>query len=59
MLHHQAGALNQKAGLLSRRADHNQGKDDNREVILLKSEMFKKQEFEIQSVDKEIINSDL
>jgi hypothetical protein len=42
--------------LLSRRADHNQGKDDNKDVTLLKPEMFRKQEFEIQSVDKEIID---
>ena len=50
-LHHQAGALNQTADLLLRRADHNQGKVDNKDVILLKTEMFRRQEFEIQSID--------
>ncbi len=39
-LHHKPGASNKKADLLSRRADHEQGKEDNDEVIVLKPEHF-------------------
>ncbi|HEY0179086.1 MAG TPA: NAD-dependent epimerase/dehydratase family protein, partial [Dokdonella sp.] len=35
-LHHKPGMSNKKADLLSRRADHEQGKEDNDEVIVLK-----------------------
>ncbi len=35
MLHHKPGTLNKKADLLSRRDDHDQGKDDNRDVVVL------------------------
>ncbi len=34
-LHHKPGASNKKADLLSRRPDHEQGKEDNDEVIVL------------------------
>ncbi len=40
-LHHKPGASNKKADLLSRRADHKQGKEDNDEVIVLKPEHFR------------------
>ncbi len=40
-LHHKPGASNKKADLLSRRADHEQGKEDNDEVIILKPEHFR------------------
>ncbi len=40
-LHHKPGASNKKADLLSRRADHEQGKEDNDEVIVLKPEHFR------------------
>ncbi len=39
-LHHKPGTANKKADLLSRRADHKQGKEDNDEVIVLKPEHF-------------------
>ena len=38
---HQLGKSNTKADLLSRRADYPQGKDDNRDIILLKQEHFR------------------
>ncbi len=40
-LHHKPGASNKKADLLSRRADHDTGKEDNDEVIVLKPEHFR------------------
>ncbi len=40
-LHHKPGVSNKKADLLSRRADHNMGKEDNNEVIVLKPEHFR------------------
>ncbi len=39
-LHHKPGASNKKADLLSHRADHDTGKEDNDEVIVLKPEHF-------------------
>lgn len=39
-LHHNVGAVNKKADLLSRMVDHEQGKDDNDEVVVLKPEHF-------------------
>lgn len=55
-LQHRAGALNKKADLLSRRSDHNQGKDDNKDVVLLKSDYFCSNELEIEGIDKKIID---
>ncbi len=40
-LHHKPGMANKQADLLSRRADHKQGKDDNDEIIVLKPEHFR------------------
>lgn len=40
-LHHKAGTANKKADLLSRRADHDQGKDDNDQVVVLSPEHFR------------------
>ena len=40
-LHHKPGTANKKADLLSRRADHEQGKEDNDEVIVLKPKHFR------------------
>jgi hypothetical protein len=39
-LHHRPGALNKRADLLSRRSDHDQGKGDNENVVMLKPEFF-------------------
>ncbi len=40
-LHHKAGTANKKADLLSRRADHDQGQDDNDQVVVLSPEHFR------------------
>lgn len=40
-LHHKAGMVNKKADLLSRRANHDQGKDNNDQVVVLTLEHFK------------------
>src|ERR1700749_3853067 len=55
-LHHRPGAMNRKADLLSRRADHNQGKDDNKDVILLKPELFRAMELALEAVDQKLID---
>jgi hypothetical protein len=39
-LHHKPGKTNQRADLLSRRADHQDGENDNENVVVLKPEMF-------------------
>ncbi len=39
-LHHKPGALNKKADLLSHRDDHDQGKDDNGDIIVLQPAHF-------------------
>jgi hypothetical protein len=43
ILHHRAGALNQKADLFSRRADHPGVENDNKDIIFLKDENFVRQ----------------
>jgi hypothetical protein len=40
LLRHRPGALNKQADLLSCCADHDQGKEDNQDVVLLKPEYF-------------------
>ncbi len=40
ILHHKPGALNKKADLLSCRDDHDQGKDDNGDIIVLQPAHF-------------------
>ena len=52
-LKHRAGALNKKADLLSRRADHDMGKDDNRDVVLLKPEYFRAEYIRAQGIELE------
>ncbi len=40
MLRHKPGILNKKADLLSRRDDHDQGKEDNDDIVVLQAEHF-------------------
>ncbi len=40
VLHHKPGALNKKADLLSRCDDHDQGKDDNGDIVVLQPTHF-------------------
>ncbi len=40
VLHHKPGMLNKKADLLSRRDNHNQGKDNNGDIIVLQPTHF-------------------
>ncbi len=41
VLHHKPGALNKKADLLSHRDDHNQGKDNNGDIVVLQPAHFR------------------
>ena len=50
-LHHKPGALHQKPDLLSRRADHERGANDNTNVVLLKPEWFRAHEIAIDHND--------
>ncbi len=40
ILQHKPGTLNKKANLLSRHDDHNQGKGDNDNIVVLQAEHF-------------------
>jgi hypothetical protein len=55
-LSHRAGALNKKADLLFRRADHDQGKNDNENIVLLKPEYFRSQEIMMEGPEAEIMS---
>src|ERR1700753_4379723 len=44
-----------KVDTLSRRADHHQGKDDNSDIILLKSEHFRQHVFDLIGPESDII----
>ena len=50
-MHHKPGKMNIKANILSRRADHNRGEDDNKDITVLKNEWFRR----IETVQKEEI----
>ena len=41
-MHHKPGKTNIKADILSRRADHNRGEDDNKDIMILKDEWFRR-----------------
>ena len=41
-MHHKPGKTNIKADILSRQADHNRGEDDNKDVMILKDEWFRR-----------------
>ena len=43
-MHHKPGKTNVKADILSRRADHNRGEDDNKDVTVLKDKWFRRTE---------------
>jgi hypothetical protein len=47
-LSHRTEVLNKKADSLSHRVDHDQGKNDNENIILLKPEYFRSQEIVIE-----------
>jgi hypothetical protein len=55
-LKHQPRALNQKADLLSRRSDHNQGKDNNKDVVLLKPEYFRAQDIVLTGPEDKVLD---
>jgi hypothetical protein len=48
--------LNEKADLLSHRADHNQGKNDNENIVLLKLEYFRSQEIVMEGPEAKILS---
>ena len=48
-MHHKLGKTNIKADILSRRADHNRGEDDNKDITVLKDEWFRR----IETIQKE------
>ena len=43
-MHHKLGKMNIKADILSRRADHNRGEDDNKDITVLKDKWFRRVE---------------
>ena len=52
-MHHKPGKTNIKADILSRRADHNRGEEDNKDITVLKDEWFRR----IETVQKEEIEN--
>lgn len=56
-LWHQPGALNKKADLLSQRADHDQGKNDNENIVLLKPKYFQAQDIVLEGPEVEIMEA--
>ena len=54
-LYHKPGKQMLKVDLLSRRADHQQGKDDNQNIVLLKPEHFRQHVFELPGLEDEIL----
>ena len=50
-MHHKPRKMNIKADILSRRADHNRGEDDNKDVTVLKDEWFRR----VETIQKEEI----
>jgi hypothetical protein len=56
LLRHRPRALNKQADLLSHCADHDQGKEDNQDVVLLKPEYFQAQELVLEGIEKELMD---
>ena len=54
-LHHKPGKTNVKADLLSRRADHKKGENDNEDITMLKPEWFRHIEVGIEGQDKDFV----
>ena len=52
---HRSGTLNAKADILSRRADHERGENDNSDVTLLKPEWFNRATI-IKSLDTDFLD---
>src|ERR1700756_1946904 len=54
-MNHKPGKQMLKVDLLSRRADHYQGKDDNQNVVLLKPHHFRVQAYDVEGLDRDIM----
>ncbi|KAJ3013722.1 hypothetical protein NUW54_g1509 [Trametes sanguinea] len=55
-LHHKPGKTNVKSDLLSRRADHDRGDNDNTDVIVLKDEWFQRvTEYRLEGEEEDIL----
>ena len=52
---HRSGKSNTKADLLSRRADYPKGENDNRDVVLLKEELFRNIEIRLDETSYELL----
>lgn len=54
-LHHKSGKQMTKADLLSRRAGHERGENDNEDVILLKPELFRALAAQVEALDADFL----
>ncbi|CDO72200.1 hypothetical protein BN946_scf184970.g52 [Trametes cinnabarina] len=55
-LHHKPGKTNIKSDLLSRRADHDRGDNDNADVVVLKDEWFQRvTEYRLEGEEEDIL----
>ena len=54
-LHHKPGKTNIKADLLSRRADHKKGENDNEDITMLKPEWFRNMEVSVEGQDEILV----
>ena len=54
-LHHKPGETHIKPDILSRRPDLEKGEGDNENLIMLKSEHFRRVEFDITTLDQDFV----